>query len=165
MRCLFTGCRAQNTFIPFGQSRQVDQCGNVCTCNNSQSGEVGVFCNVTMGTVIESISFTYIKTCLFCILLNTGSKVCKMQSLATKGDNPLPAGRATPYQTRFRIQPRGHSACGSALPGFIAIRIRFPSAYSGFMYNVASESSKIDNVLTSDLVFNLDFLCFRLPVL
>ncbi|XP_069125012.1 uncharacterized protein [Argopecten irradians] len=31
------GCRVMNFFIPEGQSRQVDSCGNVCTCD--QTGE------------------------------------------------------------------------------------------------------------------------------
>ncbi|XP_069125013.1 calcium-binding protein P-like [Argopecten irradians] len=28
------GCQAQNLFIPLGQSRQIDRCGNTCTCNS-----------------------------------------------------------------------------------------------------------------------------------
>lgn len=88
------------------------------------------------------------------------SKVCKIQRLITKGgnlkssqgvvtSNSLPDSAALSQRARFR---------------FIR-ELSFRLLVLVLCYNVASESSKIDKVLTSDPIFNPDFLCFRLPVL
>ncbi|XP_071130070.1 calcium-binding protein P-like [Mytilus edulis] len=52
------GCRAQNQFIQVGQTKQIDTCGNRCTCNtqNGQASCTQIACNqASPGTQPQTI--------------------------------------------------------------------------------------------------------------
>lgn len=55
---LLTGCRAQNQYIQVGQTKQIDTCGNRCTCN-TQSGQVRDAVNQSLRQLVLSWQSTH----------------------------------------------------------------------------------------------------------